>query len=66
MVGEGGIVEGSLSLVVLSANGDFAAKECLHDYVLTVTARHMEGGTAVVVDCVRLEGEGAQSMCYYC
>ena len=54
MVREGCVVEGRLTLVVLSIDVHLAAEEGVHDDILPIATGNMEGGTAVVVDHVGL------------
>ena len=57
MVGEGRIVEGSLSLVILCPNGDLTLKKSTNHHILAVVTSHVEWSTAMIVDGIRLRGE---------
>lgn len=59
-MGEGGIVEGSLSLVVLCTDGHFTLKESSYYHILAIVTGHVEGSTAMTVDSIRLRGEGME------
>ena len=53
-MGEGSVVQGSLSLVVLGTEDYFAAEEGFHDDVLSVATGNVERSASVTVDRIRL------------
>ena len=57
MVGERGVMECRLALVVLGADGYFTVEEDFNNHVLSVTACHVERSAAMTVDCIGLERE---------
>jgi hypothetical protein len=56
-VGEvGGIVEGGLASVVEGVQGDVVLEQDVDHHILAVVAGNVEGGAAIGVDGIRLQG----------
>ena len=54
MMGEGSVVELSLSMVVEGIAGHIVVQENVDHYVLAVAAGHVKGSAPKGIDCIRL------------